>query len=337
VLTGELFSACLRPLASTETRDRCPIRRGQFLASHPTGGTTLIHEDEVKALDEKVTKRRAFLKSAGFTGLGLAAAGLTAGKLGAFDNSPVGKALGIKTPTVKADEDLDIPILNFALNLEYLEAEFYCISALGQRLSYFVPDLTGSGAFGETTGGSKVDFTVPYNTAFTAQITEITKELAYHEIAHVVLLRDALGNSVVAKPAINLAALGIGFASLAEFLTLARAFEDTGMSAYNGAAPLITSKAYLAVAAEIALTEANHSGLLRYLCALRSVFVSKVDDLDILPPPAGTSYANVTSPHALAVSRTTSQVLSIVYGNSTAGTASGGFYPNGMNGVITTV
>ncbi len=297
----------------------------------------MIHEDEVKAIDEKVKQRRAFLKSAGFTGLGLAAAGLAAGKLGAFDNTPVGKALGIKAPTVKAAEDIDIAILNFALNLEYLEAEFYCISALGQRLAYFGGTFTGAGEYGDTTGGSKVDFTVPGNSALTSQITAIAEELAYHEIAHTKLLRGALGNSVIAKPAINLGALGIGYANLGQWITLARAFEDTGMSAYNGAASLITSTEYLATAAAIALTEANHSGILRYLCALLYVFVPKLDSMDILPPPAGTSYANVTMPYALAVSRTTSQVLSIVYGNSTAGTTSGAFFPNGMNGAINTV
>ena len=294
----------------------------------------MIHEDEVKAIEEKVADRRSFLKSAGFTGLGLASAGMIAGKLGVLDQTAAGKALGLKTSQVLAAQDLDIPILNFALNLEYLEAEFYCIAALGQRLSYFGGNFAETGP---TTGGSKVNFTVPNNPPLTSQLTNIAQELAYHEIAHTKLLRGALGSMAIAKPAINLAALGIGYANFSEFITLARAFEDTGLSAYNGAVPLITSKTYLATAAQIALTESNHSGLLRYLCALYNVKVGKTDAMDILPPPAGTSYSYVTAPYALAVSRTTDQVLAIVYGNSASGTKKGAFYPEGMNGAITTI
>ena len=87
----------------------------------------------------------------------------------------------------------------------------------------------------------------------------------YDEQTHVKLLRSALGADAVAKPAINLDALGIGFGNVKEVLTLARAFEDTGVSAYGGAAPLITSKEILATAARIALTEALHSGCRRQL------------------------------------------------------------------------
>jgi hypothetical protein len=297
----------------------------------------MIHEEEEKTIQQKVADRRAFLKSAGFTGLGLAAAGLTAAKMGALDQTSVGKALGLKTPNVLAAEDLDVAILNFAMNLEYLEAEFYCIAAFGKRLADFGGSFAGTGTPGPTTGGNQVDFTIPGDSALTSQLTSIAQELAYHEISHTKLLRTALGSSVVAKPEINLGALGIGFANVAQFITLARAFEDTGLSAYNGAASLITSKEYLATAVQIALTESNHSGIIRYLCALLYVNVPKTDSLDILPPPAGTSYAYVTAPYSLAVTRTTDQVLAIVYGNSAKGTDKGGFYPNGMNGVITTI
>jgi hypothetical protein len=294
----------------------------------------VIHEDEVQAMDEKVAQRRSFLKSAGFTGLGLAAATLGAGKLGALDNTSVGKALGMKTTNVEAAANIDGAILNFALNLEYLEAEFYCMAAFGKRLAAFGGNFAESGA---TTGGKKVNLTVPGNAPFTNQLVQIAEGLAYQEIAHTKLIRGALGSSAVPKPAINLDALGVGFASLNEFIAVSRALEDTGLSAYNGAAPLITDKAYLATAAQIALTEANHSGTIRYLCAPLLVNCSKVDDVDILPPPAGTSYWNTTAPYALATSRTTDQVLAIVYGNSAKGTSKGGFYPQGMNGAINTI
>jgi hypothetical protein len=128
----------------------------------------------------------------------------------------------------------------------------------------------------------------------------------------------------------------MGFSGYRHFTSLARAFEDVGVSAYGGAAPLISSKAYLGVAAQIALTEAYHAGNLRLMAAIDIDPTFAVDSNDILPPPSGKQYFTVNS-QALAVVRTTSQVLSIVYGNSTSGATGGGFFPNGMNGAITTV
>ncbi|AXC13458.1 Dessication-associated protein [Acidisarcina polymorpha] len=299
----------------------------------------MTNEEEVQAINQKVADRRAFLKSAGFTGLGLASAGILAGQMGAFDKSPISKALGMKPTSVMAAENADIDgaILNFALNLEYLEAEFYTVAVTGKRIADIGISGTGTGSYGPTTGGNKVNFTIPGDPALTSQITNIATELYENEVAHVKLLRSALSTSGIAKPAINLGALGIGFANVAQFITLARAFEDTGLSAYNGAVPLITSKAYLATAAQIALTESNHSGLLRYLCALTDVKVPALDSLDVVPPPAGFRYFNVSLPNALATTRTTDQVLAIIYGNSAKGTSKGAFFPDGLNGAITTI
>jgi hypothetical protein len=61
-----------------------------------------------------------------------------------------------------------------------------------------------------------------------------------------------------------------------------------------------------------------------------------VDSNDILPPPSGSKYFTTDS-KGLAVVRSTSQVLAIVYANSTSGATGGGFFPNGFNGTITTV
>ncbi len=52
----------------------------------------------------------------------------------------------------------DTDILNFALNLEYLEAVFYLIAAFGRRLAS--TDTTGTGTLGEVKGGKKVDFKI---------------------------------------------------------------------------------------------------------------------------------------------------------------------------------
>jgi hypothetical protein len=134
----------------------------------------------------------------------------------------------------------------------------------------------------------------------------------------------------VKKPAINLNALGYGFASVNDWLKLARQFEDVGVSAYLGAAPLISSSTYLAAAAAILSTEAFHSGAIRWACIGNAVTSPAVDSLDI--PPTSQNVFDVDK-NALAIPRTPSQVLNIVYAG---GKSMGGFYPMGMNGSINT-
>lgn len=109
---------------------------------------------------------------------------------------------------------------------------------------------------------------------------------------------------------------------------MGRQFEDVGVSAYLGAAPLITNKTYLSAAAAILATEAQHSGSLRLECIQRAVVSPAVDSLDI-PPTSKAPYD--VDKNSLSIPRTTSQVLNIVYGG---GSCSGGFYPSGMNGTI---
>ena len=293
-------------------------------------------QDNAVRLAQSIVNRRAFVKGAGFTGLGLAGASLVAGKLGVMDTIPGASALGIKPSSVEAAGITDVDILNFALNLEYLEAEFYAMALTGKTIEDYGIGIDGTGTPGPTTGGMKVDFAPSGGAEKSGKLSDIALEIAYDEAQHVLLLRKALGSYAVAKPAINLDALGIGFADFKQFLTLARAFEDTGVSAYGGAAPLITSKAYLGVAVQIALTEALHAANLRLLVSENNVPISALDSLDVVPPPSGTFYFTVDL-QALAVVRTTSQVLAIVYHNSTAGTNMGGFFPKGVNGTINTV
>ena len=273
--------------------------------------------------------------------MGLAGASLMAGKLGMMDNLPGVSALGIKVSSVKAAGITDVDILNFALNLEYLEAEFYTMAVTGKTIEDFGIGVNGTGTPGATTGGMRVHFDPDdgdhdADDERSRKLNRIALEIAYDEVQHVLFLRSALGSDAVAKPAINLDALGIGFANFRSFLQLARAFEDTGVSAYGGAAPLITTNAYLAAAVRIGLTEALHSANLRLLVAENNVQTSPLDSLDILPPPSGKQYFEVNL-QALTVVRTTSQVLAIVYHNDTPGTAMGGFFPNGVNGTINTV
>ena len=131
----------------------------------------------------------------------------------------------------------EVDILNFALNLEYLEAEFYNVAVTGRRIQEDGIGVTGRGRSGGTSGGSKV--------ALDGRTMFIAEQILLDEKDHVTFLRTALKGDAVAKPSINLAALNTGFNSQAEFLTLAAVFEDVGVSAYGGAAPLIDNQRIL--------------------------------------------------------------------------------------------
>lgn len=149
-------------------------------------------------------------------------------------------------------------------------------------------------------------------------------EIAADELAHVRFIRQtitSLGGTPVAKPAINLNPQNLGN-SINSFLTLSRAFEDTGVSAYGGAAPLITSKVVLGAAARILATEAYHAGNIRFQVVERGLTVGSLDGLD-QPPTAANQFP--TDANGLSVIRTVAEVLAIV----------SPFFPNGPNGTTT--
>lgn len=194
-----------------------------------------------------------------------------------------GATLAACAPGVVAkDPDVDVQILNFALNLEYLEAEFY-LAAVGRTPTY---DTGGVGTEGSVTGGSAVTFDTP-------ELEAYANEIADDEEAHVKFLRKALGDKAVARPAINIAggadgAFGIAakaagavagvnadtqtalatfspYANQLFFLHGAFIFEDVGVTAYKGASPLVTNKTYLEAAAGILGVEAYHASEVRTL------------------------------------------------------------------------
>lgn len=250
----------------------------------------------------------------------------------AFHRTTVAAGLGavggafLAQKSVSAQAITDTDILNFALNLEYLEAEFYTKVLTGGTIADFGIDTGGVGNEGPTTGGRQIGLT---------DSRPIIEEIAGNERDHVRFLREALGPAAVAKPAINLDALG-AFNTGGQFLVLARAFEDVGVSAYGGAAGMIQDPNILVAAARIALTEAYHAGNIRLLTTLRNVSTQLLDEHDRLPPPSG-NFFFTTSEVGLAKIRRPSLVLAILYGSSAAGTTMGGFFPDGVNGTINTV
>ena len=218
-------------------------------------------------------------------------------------------------------------VLNFALNLEYLEASFYLYIATGKGLT--AADM-GSNP-GTITGASpSVTFTDP-------NVAALAKQLASDEQAHVEFLRSLILQAKatpVDMPALNLAALG-SITNDATFLATARQLETVGTSAYEGGIQYFVSDTVgLTYAAQIHDTEGQHEGLLRQFCIAKSITSSAVDAND--KPPSSTIIFN-TDGNGLNTVRTPSQVLQIVYAApGKTGISSGGFYPNGMNGNIKT-
>ncbi len=298
--------------------------------------------------------RRSFLAGAGALGAAVVIAGCNdSGNNASPSPSP--------TPTPTAPTDVDI--LNFALNLEYLEAEFYLRAATGKGLA--TADIGAKP--GAVTGGTQVP-------NVTSAQQNILNEIAYDEQSHVQFLRKALGSAAVDRPAIDLTFFGPlataakitgtfnPFGDFYSFLVGAFVFEDVGVTAYHGAAPALTDSGHLSAAAGILAVEAYHAAYVRtaltglaismaatktpfpyfddanLVSALRGTLGGGNETPLVLPTSTSTPSAIVAadSTNAIAFNRTTDQVLHIVYGAPSApNVKSGGFFPNGLNGTIT--
>jgi hypothetical protein len=295
---------------------------------------------------ENPDDRRRFLRSASAAGLGVVGAGLLvgmeSGKANAATEDTAGAAIS------------DGAILNFALNLEYLEAEFYYNAVFGHGLPSSM--ISGTGTLGPVEGGHAVPFA-------TKSIKQFATEIAKDEYEHVAFLRSALGSAKVARPAINIntaftaAATAAGlikkgetfnvYANEDNFLLGAFIFEDVGVTAYKGAAPLISNKTYLGAAAGILAVEAYHAANIRTVLfdkglaeAANAISLARtrldgpgMDDQGVTVK----GQANIvpTDANGLAFGRTPGRVLNIVYLNP-AVTKSGGFFPKGVNGQLNT-
>ena len=262
--------------------------------------------------------RRNFLFTAGLTAGAASLVGLTSG---------CGGLIGVDPSSGPAPSAVDI--LQFALNLEYLEANFYLYITTGSGLP---PQYQGTNP-GKVTGGAPVIFSDPEVTAF-------AQELAADELAHVRLLRAGLtaaGVTPVDMPALNLAALG-KVTNDATFLATARALETVGTSAYEGGiASLTTSVEAVNYAARIHDTEGQHEGVLRQFCIAKGISSPKVDTYDRPPVLSSTGIFNTSDITGLNTARNASEVLQIVYGApGQTGVSAGGFFPNGLNGAVKT-
>lgn len=176
------------------------------------------------------TDRRSFLRWAGMVGVG---AGFVLG--GAAVATPAFGQTPTPTPGAgDASTEGDLGILNYALTLEYLEAEFYMQGIAAGQLS-----------------GRELDLVTP---------------IEAHEQAHVQAIMatiQKLGGTAVAKPMITFP--DGTFGSRDKFLMTASTFEELGVGAYHGQVPLIMSGAVLGAAASIAGVESRHAAVLASL------------------------------------------------------------------------
>lgn len=280
--------------------------------------------------------RRAFIQA---LGLGAAGAAILGG--------------GVLPASAQSVTDLDIA--NFALNFEYLGAEFYLRASVGQGLSD--AEVAGSGTLGPVSGGRQITFATRY-------IGNFANELARDERGHVQTLRstitNVLGGTPIARPAIDLAfaftlaarAAGLvgpnatfdPYANENNFLQAAFIFEDVCVTALAGAAPLIRNKTFLATSSGFLATESYQAGALRTFLYSRNFLQQagqisaardavdgpQVDDQGI--GDNATINITPTDVNGLAFARTPQQVLQVAYLN--ASRTPSGFFPNGVNGNI---
>ena len=221
-------------------------------------------------------------------------------------------------------------VLNFALNLEYLEANFYLYAS------------TGIGLPSSLNGNGVAVTSPPSKLPLDANTLAVCQALAQDEVNHIAVLRAAvtsLGGTPIAQPSINLGANG-PVVNQPQFLAAARQFTALGGSAYVGSAQfLVSNPAVLTTAGQILGAEGQHAGVLAQLCVAQNVLSGPIDAQDV--PPTGMNYFTVAPVNALSPSRNTSQVLGVAYKASTPATTTppvgvtvGGFFPAGFNGNI---
>ena len=197
--------------------------------------TVRIHE-----VNPSSTSRRSFLKISGITmvGTGLLMAGCNKSE----DNpKPASQLPGVKNGIFDLGNG-DFGVLTYAYALEQLEADFY----------------------------TKVVNANSFNTAFTEEDRAVLTDLYNHEVIHREFFKTALSGALPNPATQLLPNLAFNYGTLNfnnrnEVLATAKALEDTGVGAYNGAGKLLKNPDYLLLAGKIVSVEARHASAIRSL------------------------------------------------------------------------
>jgi hypothetical protein len=193
--------------------------------------------------------RRSFLRyaGAGAAAVGvLAASSCTKGTDDYKGNIPTGTGIDIGAKG-------DLAILNYAYALEQLEAAFY------------------------------INVAAHMYTGASADEIALLTDIRDHEVAHREFFKKALGTNAIASLTPNFS--GIDFSNRTQVLAAAKAFEDTGVSAYNGAGYLIQNTDYLLLAGKIVSVEARHAAYIRNLVSPGSFADSTILDASGMDKP----------------------------------------------------
>ena len=229
--------------------------------------------------------RRAFLTRMSAAGLGAAALSLLAGCGSGSGNSPIINTGVTPTPTptpgVVYFDSTNFPgipgrsynevVLNYALTLETIESDLYRQAlnlasgrAVTTPLDSAIPASGSTGAY---------NLTVPVGTGIASGFTNAAflylVQYAYVEATHRDFLRSAITSAGLAPVAANPKGYTAPFGTtLTSIMSLIYAVEETGVRAYEGAAPYLTDFGLVTTAAAIHSTEARHSSAVAYVLGL---------------------------------------------------------------------
>jgi Ferritin-like domain len=224
------------------------------------------NEVKIQEVNPSSTNRRSFLKISGLT---LVGTGLLMAGCNNDDDNPASDNL----PGVRNGKfDLgggDFGVLTYAYALEQLESDFY----------------------------TKVVNASAFNTAFSAEEKLVLTDLYHHEVIHRDFFKAALTGALPNPTTQLLPTLAFNYGTLdfnnrLQVLQTAKALEDTGVGAYNGAGRLLTNPDYLLLAGKIVSVEARHASAIRSLLNPNSKdfagddIVSMVNGLDTAKKPS---------------------------------------------------
>lgn len=237
---------------------------------------------KINEVNPSFTNRRSFLKISGLTlvGTGLLLAGCSNDENGILTAGESSARGGHFPGTKDGLFDLgagDFGVLTYAYALEQLESDFY----------------------------TKVVNATGFTTNFTAEDQVVLTDLYYHEVIHREFFKTVLTNALPNPrrqllPDLAFDYGALNFSNRAEVLATAKALEDTGVAAYNGAGRLLTNVDYLLLAGKIVSVEARHAS------AIRSLINPNSKDF------AGDDVVNTTT--GLDVAKNPSEVIAIAGG-----------------------
>lgn len=206
--------------------------------------------------DRNYTNRRNFLKISGITlaGTGL----LLMGCNNNDDSTPNSSQLpGVRNGVFDLGGG-DFGVLTYAYALEQLESDFY----------------------------TKVVNASGFNSTFNDIERQLLTDLYYHEVIHRDFFKAALTGALPNASTQLLPALAFNYGSLNfnsrdQVLATAKALEDTGVAAYNGAGKLLTNPDYLVLAGKIVSVEARHASAIRSIINPNSKDFAGDDVIDV--------------------------------------------------------